>query len=78
MPTVIQRGPYRFFFYSSDRNEPPHVHVEREDKRAKFWLKPVRLQSSGDFSRSETNQIQKLVEKNEARLLRGWDEYFSD
>ncbi|MGH8602778.1 MAG: DUF4160 domain-containing protein [Gammaproteobacteria bacterium] len=32
-------------FFASDRDEPPHIHVEREDKGAKFWLDPVRLQS---------------------------------
>jgi len=32
MPTVLQIGPYRFFFYAGDRDEPPHVHVEREDR----------------------------------------------
>ncbi len=30
MPTIPMPGPYRFFFYSGDRDEPPHVHVERE------------------------------------------------
>ena len=30
VPTVHREGPYRFFFYSADNSEPPHVHVERE------------------------------------------------
>jgi hypothetical protein len=42
MPTVLRSGPYRFFFYAGDRDEPPHVHVEREANRAKLWLEPVR------------------------------------
>ncbi len=78
MPTVPIKGPYRFFFYSGDKDEPPHVHVEREGMKAKFWLNPVRLQSSGRFSRSEINRIQRLVEANRAYLLRSWDEFFSD
>jgi hypothetical protein len=44
MPTVLQGGPYRFFFYAGDRDEPPHIHVERHRSSAKFWLNPVRLQ----------------------------------
>ena len=36
MPTVLRVGPYRFFFYASDRDEPIHVHVERDDKVAKY------------------------------------------
>jgi hypothetical protein len=76
MPTVLRLGPYRFFFYASDRQEPPHVHVERDDKVAKFWLRPVRLERSGGFSRREINRIQKLVEKNIEVLPGSWNEYF--
>jgi hypothetical protein len=76
MPTVLREGPYRFFFYASDRREPPHVHVERDDKVAKFWLRPVRLERSGGFSRREINVMQTLVEKNVEGLLRSWNEYF--
>lgn len=61
MPTVLKSGPYRFFFYAGDRDEPPHTHVERDESIAKFWLGPVRLQNSGGFSRTEINRIQKLV-----------------
>ena len=38
MPTILRVGPYRFFFYAGDRNEMPHMHVERERFIAKFWL----------------------------------------
>jgi hypothetical protein len=78
MPTILRSGPYRLFFYAGDRNEPPHVHVERDANTAKFWLDPIRLQISGGFSRREINQIQELIEENQANLLRGWHEYFSD
>ncbi|MDO8706476.1 MAG: DUF4160 domain-containing protein [Sulfuricaulis sp.] len=61
MPTVLRSGPYRFFFYAGDRNEPQHTHVERDDKIAKFWLSPVRLQNSGGFNRSEINRILKII-----------------
>ena len=76
MPTVLRVGPYRFFFYASDRQEPPHVHVERDDKVAELWLRPARLERSGGFSRREINRIQKLVETNVETLLRSWNEYF--
>jgi hypothetical protein len=78
MPTVLRIGPYRFFFYSGDRDEPPHIHVERDDCTAKFWLDPIRLQRSGGFRRNEINRIYRLVEENKERLLRRWNEYFGD
>ena len=77
MPTVLRRGPYRFFFYAGDRNEPRHVHVERDDNVAKFWLGPARLHSSGGFSRMEIGKISTIVEEHEAELSEAWDEYFS-
>ena len=52
------------------------MHVERDDKVAKFWLRPVRLERRGGLSRREINRIQKLVEKNAEDLLRSWNEYF--
>lgn len=76
MPTVLRVGPYRFFFYAGDRDEPPHIHVERDDKIAKFWLDPVRLQSSGGFSRREIGRIQKLASEHQTKLLEAWNEYF--
>ena len=69
-------GPYRFFFYASDRAEPRHIHVERDDNVAKFWLEPVRLERSGGFSRREINRIQHVVERNIEALLRSWNKYF--
>jgi hypothetical protein len=76
MPTVLRKGPYRFFFYSGDYDEPPHVHVERDAYKAKLWLDPVRLHNSGGFNRGEINRIQRLVEENVGSLLRSWNEFF--
>lgn len=76
MPTVLRLGAYRFFFYASDRDEPAHIHVERDDNVAKFWLDPVRLQSSGGFSRVEINKIAALVSNHQTKLMEAWNEYF--
>ncbi len=76
MPTVLRVGPYRFFFYAGDRNEPSHVHVERDEKIAKFWLEPVRLQRSGGFNRVDIKQIQSIVVEHQEQLREAWHEYF--
>ena len=70
-------GPYRFFFYSGDCNEPIHVHVERDNSIAKIWIDPVRLQNSGSFSRSEISKILSIIAENQIQILEGWNEYFS-
>jgi hypothetical protein len=76
MPTVLRVGPFRFFFYSGDGGEPPHVHVERDDCEAKLWLDPVRLERSHGFSRKEINRIRELVEEHQLQLLESWNEFF--
>jgi hypothetical protein len=33
MPTLLRVEGFRFFFYSGERQEPPHDHVEKGDGR---------------------------------------------
>jgi hypothetical protein len=64
MPTVFRSGPYRFHFYSRESNEPPHVHVARDDFEVKFWLQPISVAFNYGFSPTEVNDIRRLVEEN--------------
>ena len=77
MPTVLRSGPYRLFFYAGDQDEPSHVHVERDDCEAKYWLDPVRLQRSFGFTAKEINRIEKVVLDNQQFLLERWNEFFN-
>ena len=76
MPALLREGPYRFYFLSGDRNEPPHVHVRRDRGYAKFWLSPVTMQNSGHFSSRELRHIQRIVEHNCQSFLEEWHAYF--
>ncbi len=76
-PTVLESGPYRFFFFSSDRNEPPHIHVERDEKLAKFWLAPIREAYNYGFKPNELIRISAVIGENEQALLRARREYFN-
>ena len=78
MPTVYRNGPYRFFFYAGDGDEPPDVHVERDDNIAKFWIDPVRLQRSGGFRRPEIHKVEQMIRNVRTELLEAWNEYFSN
>ena len=75
-PTVLQSGPYRFFFFSSDRSEPAHVHVKRDRKLAKFWLAPIQMAYNYRFNQTELKRIAAIVRKHEAALSKAWHEYF--
>jgi hypothetical protein len=61
MPTVLRIKGYRFFFYSMEGREPPHIHVEYADFVAKFWLEPVRLASVFGFKDSELRRIRVII-----------------
>lgn len=79
MPTLLRKGPYRFFFYSDegDPREPPHVPVAAGDQVAKFWLDPVELQSSKRLRAHEITQLCRLVERHQAEFLEAWHAYFT-
>lgn len=76
MPTLLRTGPYRVYFFSHEPNEPPHVHVDRDDATCKFWLDPIALASSFGFSPSELRRIHRLVSEHQVEFWRQWHDYF--
>ncbi|MGE0282562.1 MAG: DUF4160 domain-containing protein [Rhizobiaceae bacterium] len=77
MPTVLVEAGYRFFFYSRENNEPPHIHIEHGDKLAKYWLEPVELASSKRFRAHELSEARSLVLKHRQRFLEAWRDHFN-
>lgn len=76
MPTILRLGTYRFYFFSHEPNEPPHVHVDRDDATLKAWLAPVELARNRGFRPREINVILALVDEHRTMLLEAWHEYF--
>ena len=76
MPTVLREGPYRFYFYSHDISEPPHVHIDRERSSAKFWLSPVVLATNLGFSPRELRELEQIVLNHRLALLEAWNGFF--
>ena len=64
------------YFYSHEPNEPPHVHVDRDDQSAKFWLDPVALARNLGFGPVELRRVHRLVAENRKFLLEKWYERF--
>ncbi len=78
MPTFLRAGPYRIYCYSHEPNEPPHVHVDRDDRSAKFWLSPVAVASNLGFRAHELRDIERIVKDHSYRLLEVWNELLGD
>ena len=72
MPTVLRSGPYRVYFFSHEPNEPSHVHVDRDDLSAKFWLQPLALARNFGYPLRELGRIRALLEENREKLLEAW------
>lgn len=76
MPTVLRIGPYRFYFFSHEPNEPAHIHVDREDQSAKFWLAPVALARNIGYNARELRDVERMVSQHQQKLLEAWNVYF--
>lgn len=78
MPVILRRSGYRFEFYASDGGERPHVHVKKNGKRMKVWLRPViSLEYSRGFRPHEVNQILRIVQEYEAQFVEDWNDFFA-
>ena len=77
MPTILRWEGYRFYFFSNEGFEPPHVHIDKDGNTAKFWLKPVAMARNIGFSQRELRILEEKVLKEQMRFLEAWHEYFS-
>ncbi|MDD5138903.1 MAG: DUF4160 domain-containing protein [Verrucomicrobiales bacterium] len=76
MPEVMRTRGFRFFFFSREEHEPPHIHVERAEKYAKFWLEPmVELAGSRAFRSHELTVLREMVEEYREQFILAWNEY---
>ena len=78
MPEVFRLKGYKFFFYSQEANEPPHVHIDKAGYSAKFWLDPVNMARNIGFSSKELREIREMVETSRTVLLEAWHGHFGD
>ncbi|MEV4736474.1 MULTISPECIES: DUF4160 domain-containing protein [unclassified Microbacterium] len=67
---------YRFFFYSNEGSEPPHVHVEHSGMTAKFWLSPVESAAKSSFDARRMRLLASIVTRHESPILEAWHEHF--
>ncbi|WP_091179851.1 DUF4160 domain-containing protein [Paramicrobacterium humi] len=60
----MRRQGFRFFFYSNEGAEPPHVHVARDRCEAKYWLAPVEVARNRGFAPHELRRIGAIIVAN--------------
>jgi hypothetical protein len=77
VPNLGRTGGFRFFFYSNEGSEPPHVHVEKGSSTAKLWLTPVSVARSDGLAAKELNTLVRIVEERRTGFLKAWNDYFA-
>ena len=77
MPTILKTKGFRFFFYSND-HYPIHIHVERDNKTAKYNLEPLELVKNRGFNSKELKIIRMVTENNFEHLKQKWNEHFNN
>lgn len=77
MPKVWDEKGFAFSFFSSDRDEPPHIHVRKGGGEAKWWLDPIEEDRSVAFNRKDRSVIRAIIIKRREILLEGWRQHFS-
>ncbi len=76
MPTIERWRGYRFYLYSHEPNEPPHIHVDARACSAKFWLQPVALARDVSFAAKEMAELLSHVRQRQVAFLEARNGYF--
>ncbi|MDQ4141971.1 MAG: DUF4160 domain-containing protein [Bacteroidota bacterium] len=78
MPTILKTYGLRFFFFSNEPMDIPHIHVEKNNAYAKYSIAPViEHVVSYAFTAKELGQIRALVQQHQTLLLTKWNEFNS-
>jgi hypothetical protein len=76
MPTVLRWNGYRFYFFSNESSEPPHIHVDKAGNTAKYWLQPIALARNMGYSAKELREIEAKVGASAPTFLEAWRVHF--
>jgi len=79
MPTILFILGWRFFFYSNEGNEPVHIHVQKAEMEAKFWLKSdifeIEEAYSHNMSPKDKREIRKLIFEHFDYIVEQWNAF---
>jgi hypothetical protein len=78
MPTLLRWKGYRFFFYSADGWEPPHVHIVKDGAEAKVWLNDFGVAVNIGYSARELGEIVRKTREERAAFMEAWHDHFAN
>ena len=75
MPTILTKDGFRFFFYSREGNEPPHIHVIGKGGEMKIWLSSLDVAKVYKLSPKEQRIVLEIVSVNKELFKTQWENY---
>ena len=79
MPTILLLYGWRFYFYANENNEPVHVHVEKAEIEAKFWLREdifeIEEAFSYKMSPKDKKEVRKIIFTHFEYLIEEWNKF---
>ena len=76
MPTLLIQHGQKFRFYSSDGQEPPHIHVLKDGKEAKVWLRDLAIAFNRGYNDRELRELMDIVAAHREEWIGAWNEFF--
>ena len=56
--------------------EPPHVHIAKDNKSAKVWLRSLEVEYLHGYNEREMKQLLAVIVENRDDWIRSWNEFF--
>lgn len=76
MPTIHVEDGYRFFFYSNEGHEPPHIPVEKAEAVGKWWLEDRSMANSEGFKPAQLKRVEEILSQRQQEFIDAWRQYF--
>jgi hypothetical protein len=61
--TILLVLGWRFYFYSNEGTEPPHIHGRKGDAECKYWLRPELYEIEEAWSYNLTPRLRREARK---------------
>lgn len=76
MPTLLVWQGHKFRFYALDRGEPPHVHVVKDGKSLKVWLRSVEVARNNGYDGRDIKRLLAVIAERRDDWIGVWNDFF--
>ena len=76
MPTLLIWHGHKFRFFALDRDEPPHVHIVKDGKSLKVWLRNLEVVRNKGYNDREVAQLLAVTGEHRDDWIGAWNDFF--